>query len=274
MGVAAGLLLRAALVLGVGAIAYFPLATASTATPSPTIASLKARLLPGNVPAPVAEKAPAFSRLTGAAVPPAPAPREEATKKPLFAKKKKTTPPEPEPEPEAPRKKKQRAIYAALSLFAAALVAAIVKEHAFAKTPAKDEAARPRVLRLDSPEPARVAPATPPPKAPETPAPPTPAELKASRKELLARVKVVLEKDGCDIDKARKAGKNMVFAAAECGNVEALSMLLAAGADPNAPAQKSGETPASVAGRKGHKAAKDFLLSKGGVVKRGKSSLF
>ena len=62
----------------------------------------------------------------------------------------------------------------------------------------------------------------------------------------------------------------MVYAAAECGNVEALTMLLAAGADVNAPA-KSGETPASIAGRKGHAAAKDFLLAKGGVLKRGKS---
>lgn len=97
------------------------------------------------------------------------------------------------------------------------------------------------------------------------PPPPTPAEVKASRKELLAQVRKVLEAAGCDVDKARKAGKNMVFAAAEVGNVAALDMLVAAGADVNAPAT-TGETPTHVARAKGHAAAAAFLLGRGGVA--------
>lgn len=97
------------------------------------------------------------------------------------------------------------------------------------------------------------------------PPPPTPAEVKASRTELLAQVRKVLEAAGCDVDKARKAGKNMVFAAAEVGNVDALNMLVAAGADVNAPAT-TGETPTHVARAKGHAAAAAFLLGRGGVA--------
>jgi ankyrin repeat protein len=57
----------------------------------------------------------------------------------------------------------------------------------------------------------------------------------------------------------------MVFAAAEVGNVDALNMLVAAGADVNAPAT-TGETPTHVAWAKGHAAAAAFLLGRGGVA--------
>ena len=88
---------------------------------------------------------------------------------------------------------------------------------------------------------------------------------KQERKELLARVRVVLEASGCDVDKARKAGKNMVFVAAECGNVEALEMLVSAGAKIDAPAT-NGETPTHVARARGHAAAHAWLVARGGVA--------
>ena len=97
------------------------------------------------------------------------------------------------------------------------------------------------------------------------PPPPTPAQVKQERKELLARVRVVLEASGCDVDKARKAGKNMVFVAAECGNVEALEMLVSAGAKIDAPAT-NGETPTHVARARGHAAAHAWLVARGGVA--------
>ena len=96
------------------------------------------------------------------------------------------------------------------------------------------------------------------------PPPPTPAQVKQERKELLGRVRAVLEASGCDVDKARKAGKNMVFVAAECGNVEALEMLVSAGAKIDAPAT-TGETPTHVAQAKGHAAAHAWLVARGGV---------
>ena len=70
---------------------------------------------------------------------------------------------------------------------------------------------------------------------------------------------------GCDVDKARKAGKNMVFVAAECGNVEALEMLVSAGAKIDAPAT-TGETPTHVAQARGHAAAHAWLVARGGVA--------
>ena len=97
------------------------------------------------------------------------------------------------------------------------------------------------------------------------PPPPTPAQVKQERKELLARVRAVLEASGCDVDKARKAGKNMVFVAAECGNVEALEMLVSAGAKIDAPAT-NGETPTHVAQARGHAAAHAWLVARGGVA--------
>ena len=75
----------------------------------------------------------------------------------------------------------------------------------------------------------------------------------------------MLEASGCDVDKARKAGKNMVFVAAECGNVEALEMLVSAGAKIDAPAT-TGETPTHVAQAKGHAAAHAWLVARGGVA--------
>ena len=80
-----------------------------------------------------------------------------------------------------------------------------------------------------------------------------------------AQVRAVLEASGCDVDKARKAGKNMVFVAAECGNVEALEMLVSAGAKIDAPAT-TGETPTHVAQAKGHAAAHAWLVARGGVA--------
>jgi len=271
MPLAAKTIIAAAVVVAVAVPAV-----AQSATPSPTFARVRetarastARFFKGAEPeaaATVAEtKPPAFARLKATAVAedaPAPAP----AKRGLFAKKAAEEAPEPDKLKRTPFTKKT--LLAALTVFQAAALCAFLT---LKKAPPKDEVKHPRVLRLDSPAPARVAaiaPATPEAKPPAPP--PTPQELKASRKELLAKVRVVLETGGCDVEKARKAGKNMVYAAAECGNVEALTMLLAAGADVNAPA-KSGETPASIAGRKGHTAAKDFLLAKGGVLKRGKS---
>ena len=75
----------------------------------------------------------------------------------------------------------------------------------------------------------------------------------------------LLNSSCAQVDKARKAGKNMVFVAAECGNVEALEMLVSAGAKIDAPAT-NGETPTHVAQARGHAAAHAWLVARGGVA--------
>jgi len=107
--------------------------------------------------------------------------------------------------------------------------------------------------------------ASPPPGFARKAPPKTPVAVKTARKELLGRVRVVLEASGCDVDLARKKGKSMIVAAAECGNCEAITMLLEAGADVNT-LSSVGESPAAAAQRNGHKEARDLLVAKGGRV--------